>query len=150
MIGLPPSFSLVVTRSLFFFLMIRRPPRSTLFPYTTLFRSLEQVQVHAVEPLRDHDGVVERRRGEPAPVVGLERLAHGAGELGPRPPEQHATRPLERRSREVLRIRRVEPARELGPQQVEDPLVAPPSRGTLRVERVAAAPKRSSAPAATR
>src|SRR2546430_5743860 len=29
------------THSLFFFfLMIRRPPRSTLFPYTTLFRSL--------------------------------------------------------------------------------------------------------------
>src|SRR2546427_2392278 len=26
-------------RSAFFFLMIRRPPRSTLFPYTTLFRS---------------------------------------------------------------------------------------------------------------
>src|SRR3712207_7063088 len=28
---------------LFFFLMIRRPPRSTLFPYTTLFRSLVDV-----------------------------------------------------------------------------------------------------------
>src|SRR2546422_8504386 len=27
----------------FFFLMIRRPPRSTLFPYTTLFRSTERV-----------------------------------------------------------------------------------------------------------
>src|SRR2546430_11846020 len=27
------------TAALFFFLMIRRPPRSTLFPYTTLFRS---------------------------------------------------------------------------------------------------------------
>src|SRR5450432_3220942 len=26
---------------LFFFLMIRRPPRSTLFPYTTLFRSIK-------------------------------------------------------------------------------------------------------------
>src|SRR2546430_14866628 len=26
----------------FFFLMIRRPPRSTLFPYTTLFRSLNE------------------------------------------------------------------------------------------------------------
>src|SRR5258707_7436987 len=26
---------------LFFFLMIRRPPRSTLFPYTTLFRSVD-------------------------------------------------------------------------------------------------------------
>src|ERR1022692_1406598 len=28
---------------LFFFLMIRRPPRSTLFPYTTLFRSISEV-----------------------------------------------------------------------------------------------------------
>src|ERR1039457_7440149 len=31
----------------FFFLMIRRPPRSTLFPYTTLFRS---VTVHSPAP----------------------------------------------------------------------------------------------------
>src|SRR5258706_3150426 len=29
----------------FFFLMIRRPPRSTLFPYTTLFRSTETEQL---------------------------------------------------------------------------------------------------------
>src|SRR3712207_9314053 len=28
---------------MFFFLMIRRPPRSTLFPYTTLFRSVGEV-----------------------------------------------------------------------------------------------------------
>src|SRR2546422_2945806 len=28
----------------FFFLMIRRPPRSTLFPYTTLFRSISESQ----------------------------------------------------------------------------------------------------------
>src|SRR5438105_15655239 len=27
-----------------FFLMIRRPPRSTLFPYTTLFRSVRRIQ----------------------------------------------------------------------------------------------------------
>src|SRR2546427_8535193 len=33
---MPP---LIVFCSFFFFLMIRRPPRSTLFPYTTLFRS---------------------------------------------------------------------------------------------------------------
>src|SRR2546428_8610505 len=32
----------VHTGSTFFFLMIRRPPRSTLFPYTTLFRSVAQ------------------------------------------------------------------------------------------------------------
>src|SRR6267142_4453479 len=31
--------TLLATPLLFFFLMIRRPPRSTLFPYTTLFRS---------------------------------------------------------------------------------------------------------------
>src|SRR3712207_7460213 len=30
-------------RNVFFFLMIRRPPRSTLFPYTTLFRSTSTV-----------------------------------------------------------------------------------------------------------
>src|SRR2546430_10340547 len=35
-------YKLVLTvYSFFFFLMIRRPPRSTLFPYTTLFRSCE-------------------------------------------------------------------------------------------------------------
>src|SRR4051795_7562739 len=32
----------------FFFLMIRRPPRSTLFPYTTLFRSELQSHSHLV------------------------------------------------------------------------------------------------------
>src|SRR6202011_6355856 len=30
---------------LFFFLMIRRPPRSTLFPYTTLFRSQGNIKL---------------------------------------------------------------------------------------------------------
>src|SRR2546427_4837977 len=37
----------------FFFLMIRRPPRSTLFPYTTLFRSLllcDIAQLHDEKP----------------------------------------------------------------------------------------------------
>src|SRR2546430_13243377 len=40
--------------SIFFFLMIRPPPRSTLFPYTTLFRS-DEVIVH-----RDPDRVAQR------------------------------------------------------------------------------------------
>src|SRR3712207_7740464 len=31
----------------FFFLMIRRPPRSTLFPYTTLFRSLAALGINS-------------------------------------------------------------------------------------------------------
>src|SRR2546427_9240052 len=54
----------------FFFLMIRRPPRSTLFPYTTLFRSLEatlaQGRVQAPDAGR-RAAVVERRT-----VLGLD------------------------------------------------------------------------------
>src|ERR1035437_10613560 len=42
----------------FFFLMIRRPPRSTLFPYTTLFRSRENENRNGVEP-----GAHETRKG---------------------------------------------------------------------------------------
>src|SRR5256885_9762709 len=40
---------------LFFFLMIRRPPRSTLFPYTTLFRSAfyRQEQAFSLRKLSD-------------------------------------------------------------------------------------------------
>src|SRR6185436_20306795 len=34
-------FTFIASMFCFFFLMIRRPPRSTLFPYTTLFRSLD-------------------------------------------------------------------------------------------------------------
>src|SRR5262245_63513149 len=49
----------------FFFLMIRRPPRSTLFPYTTLFRSLAHVA---------------------GPGVGDEPLLGVARELDRRPP----------------------------------------------------------------
>src|SRR5256885_13326448 len=41
----------------FFFLMIRRPPRSTLFPYTTLFRSL-----HEDEHVEDRSGDGRRLR----------------------------------------------------------------------------------------
>src|SRR2546422_10132457 len=41
-ISTPCGVSPLLTRAfVFFFLMIRRPPRSTLFPYTTLFRSLD-------------------------------------------------------------------------------------------------------------
>src|SRR2546430_12275874 len=41
--------------------MIRRPPRSTLFPYTTLFRSLPDLELHQLEDLLvvDHVGLEE-------------------------------------------------------------------------------------------
>src|ERR1051325_12021326 len=46
--------------SFFFFLMIRRPPRSTLFPYTTLFRSLDAGVDPAAHPADRPRGAVPR------------------------------------------------------------------------------------------
>src|SRR2546427_3061036 len=51
----------------FFFLMIRRPPRSTLFPYTTLFRSHVHDQLIAtVEEVRSihREGMQQRQQAE--------------------------------------------------------------------------------------
>src|SRR5256885_6896014 len=39
----------------FFFLMIRRPPRSTLFPYTTLFRSTDTSALHVQVSMAQRD-----------------------------------------------------------------------------------------------
>src|SRR2546430_12748255 len=60
----------------FFFLMIRRPPRSTLFPYTTLFRSAasaraDDVGGHGVRP--PPAGVRDRSR-----IGGAQQHRHGA------------------------------------------------------------------------
>src|SRR3712207_9364512 len=41
---------------IYFFLMIRRPPRSTLFPYTTLFRSRYIESAGLIEPQRKPSG----------------------------------------------------------------------------------------------
>src|SRR3712207_6951505 len=40
------TYGIYMYHIFFFFLMIRRPPRSTLFPYTTLFRSLKSDVEH--------------------------------------------------------------------------------------------------------
>src|SRR5438105_10819177 len=65
-----------------FFLMIRRPPRSTLFPYTTLFRSSEEAagrHMKLLAPVGCEGQVTEflekLRRGEtvePVEVLGLQ------------------------------------------------------------------------------
>src|SRR3712207_9049290 len=82
---------------LFFFLMIRRPPRSTLFPYTTLFRSRGgergQVEPELLErPAHDRGVVgVGGHRGE-------QRKAGAVGELDDRS-EEHTS---ELQSRQYL------------------------------------------------
>src|SRR3712207_8141069 len=66
----------------FFFLMIRRPPRSTLFPYTTLFRS---------EPARP-----PRARALHHPLAQLAALAALAGLALEHARRQHDRRPVVR------------------------------------------------------
>src|SRR2546425_8670163 len=67
--------------------MIRRPPRSTLFPYTTLFRSPADLQALARRQLRD-------RARRPQGNVGV------AGRPRPALPGQHREGVLNRRSEE--------------------------------------------------
>src|SRR5437762_7027771 len=59
---------------LFFFFMIRRPPRSTLFPYTTLFRSCRRPRRHGPPLPHDHRDELRRRTGR--------RGDHGRGAVG--------------------------------------------------------------------
>src|SRR5690606_41560513 len=49
-------------RSLFFFVLIRRPPRSTLFPYTTLFRSPKHLEY--IDKKRDQQYVIQNFSAE--------------------------------------------------------------------------------------
>src|SRR2546422_11017143 len=60
---------MIKSKICFFFLMIRRPPRSTLFPYTTLFRSvvfLERHHIHRAHRLDSglHLAEIRLRRGQ--------------------------------------------------------------------------------------
>src|SRR5256885_8933004 len=63
--------------------MIRRPPRSTLFPYTTLFRSLRRT---------GRDAVLRRRtRPLGAGVPALRRTARAAGTGADQRSEEHTS-----------------------------------------------------------
>src|SRR2546430_7080838 len=72
---------------IFFFLMIRRPPRSTLFPYTTLFRSQLQVE--------------QRGRGRDA---AADRFARGAVQLLSEIRSEEHTSELQSQSNLVCRL----------------------------------------------
>src|SRR2546430_11387498 len=82
----PMKSTHTLTRSsvtLFFFLMIRRPPRSTLFPYTTLFRSLAS-------------GIPDGRTGAASKVLGRFHsrppfARHGSDARLPRQRQSHSS-----------------------------------------------------------
>src|SRR5206468_9509069 len=59
----------------FFLLIIRRPPRSTLFPYTTLFRSLQHaVREQRYETFQEYADLIERQDRELCTLRGLMEL----------------------------------------------------------------------------
>src|SRR3712207_8053033 len=91
--------------------MIRRPPRSTLFPYTTLFRSGLEEHMHVAKVLRDGE-ILGRLGGtggdsdlEGAQSVELnahrllEHVGHHLGQLGEHRSEEHTS---ELQSRQYL------------------------------------------------
>src|SRR3989449_10857223 len=69
----------------FFFLMIRRPPRSTLFPYTTLFRSQLEL-VEAKRPPGLERVGVHPRRSRIVIALALLQDALELGQIAPRAP----------------------------------------------------------------
>src|SRR3989449_9279030 len=114
----------------FFFLMIRRPPRSTLFPYTTLFRSMDPARAGVVPAGRAGEAHAGRLpRGVPGQEAGLaRRLPAGA--------------PAAARGRRNARRARARAAR---PRQLPDPDRAD-VRAVVPGRRAARAPRADSRP----
>src|SRR5256885_6128091 len=82
----------MINISLFFFLMIRRPPRSTLFPYTTLFRS------RPAQPARGDLEVVSRAN------VALAPVRHAAADLAQQSRSEEHTSELQSPCNLVCRL----------------------------------------------
>src|SRR3712207_8866724 len=77
--------------SFIFFLMIRRPPRSTLFPYTTLFRSLPAPRSGGGQNLPGHRGgatAVEHAGSQQHKTLGQGGGVQGQGQARLRPVAQ--------------------------------------------------------------
>src|SRR5215208_2597334 len=127
---------------IFFFLMIRRPPRSTLFPYTTLFRS----------PLRPPGGVAGSVRGLRVRRAGAARRGDAAARARARArvPRAGARAPRRRHGDEAgaarggaRAVRRRRPRRPAGDADGREgpPLRGRPARSSDRRRHVARAPR---------
>src|SRR2546428_8273755 len=86
---------------MFFFLMIRRPPRSTLFPYTTLFRSRrsDRSGVQVGEAFLEQELLADL---PPVAVVHLRRIRRP--DVGQRARSEEHTSELQSRSDLVCRL----------------------------------------------
>src|SRR2546422_11052260 len=93
---------LYVCSTFFFFLMIRRPPRSTLFPYTTLFRSGELGRRLPAGLKSGHDGPRRHQESHLRPLSASHRF-HYARKRERRRSEEH-TSELQSRLHLVCRL----------------------------------------------
>src|SRR5438132_12450877 len=108
--------------------MLRRPPRSTLFPYTTLFRSGRVRRLGGLDPGAGVLGAPIERHGDDgeaeATQLLLDRLPHGQVETAPSPGRvsdqeylrpavgrERVRAPVETGQREVRRLERGERGR---------------------------------------
>src|SRR2546427_3104893 len=87
----------------FFFLMIRRPPRSTLFPYTTLFRSAATATC-AIFPWRSCSGTPRSRRSMKAPAKSSGSSSPAAFIPAPSPASDPGRRPGEGEGLELFAL----------------------------------------------
>src|SRR2546422_1454659 len=78
--------------------MIRRPPRSTLFPYTTLFRSLQRAP-----DVGNAGSLISRHHDHPLPVAVLDDAEDDLAPLGVHRSEEH-TSELQSRLHLVCRL----------------------------------------------
>src|SRR5256886_17041870 len=101
--------------------MIRRPPRSTLFPYTTLFRSLAV----AHRRLEWRRGPLVQRLGRLHVVVTVDEQRGRAGHLGPDAPHHRV-----RAAREELNLAAAEPT-----QLASDPFGGRSAVGVVEIGR---------------
>src|SRR5476651_1084421 len=113
--------------ALFFFLMIRRPPRSTLFPYTTLFRSGTERLVpglitiafwRELGPLRSEEHTSELQSRQYLVcrlLLEKKKRRRGSGRSQPRSGQQSVRRlrHVRQHGRDVLRLVRLGLLREL-------------------------------------
>src|SRR2546427_12646808 len=104
--------------------MIRRPPRSTLFPYTTLFRSLDKAKIYSLKILQyEHTS-----RYADAIRSGLEALALFGLSFPALPEERQAA--LER---ELSNIKKLMAGRTIGSLVDLPPLQEPDIRAVLQL-----------------
>src|SRR5438874_6574001 len=125
-----PTNILIRRDASLFFLMIPRPPRSTLFPYTTLFRS---------EPRQGGEVGGEHLRLGPEQADGVGRQGHADGEvlveLGRRRTQRLVARP-EPGARDLRLVRVVAGRVERGPAPAPDAGQVELGRDLLRSERL--------------